>query len=195
MSTLYKNLTKNEFKSDKTSPSLLSHQEFERPRLTGIKIAIVFAFLLSALAVGGVLFLHSALNNERKERSNLESQQIQFRERNQSLEVEADQYRAEIERVREQMKTLTSERDALKSESESSKIQIINLQKKIKELEERNKQLEIEVRRASQAQPVPTASQTTKPVSQVQPIHEPLLRKRIHQWLRETESIHQVQFE
>ncbi|MCM8775896.1 MAG: hypothetical protein NC930_06065 [Candidatus Omnitrophica bacterium] len=168
MSTIYKHLSKDDLKLERTSPALIAPEITGPPRLIGVKIAILFAFLLSLAAFAGSLYLYFALNAERKERTALEASQIQFRERTQSLELESDQYRSEIGRMRDQVKTIAGERNDLKKQLDQSWIEISNLNKMIKNLEDRSAKLEAQARGVqTPATPVavpPTVAQTAVPV-------------------------------
>lgn len=137
MSTIYKNLVKDEPKLQRKQPALVAPEIYGELRLTGIKFALGMALVFSLGAIAFSTYLHSGLQKEQNERASLEAAQIQFRERTQTLELESDKYRAEITKISEQFKTVVQEKSNLKKEIDSGRILVSNLEKNIRNLEQR----------------------------------------------------------
>lgn len=137
MATLYEQLARENQKKE-GGPSFRPMEKNEMPRLLGIKIIMVGAFLLSFAALAGSVFLFQSVNSEKRAREALEASQVQFQEMVQSLQSETENYRTEMERMRSQLKSYLKEKDSLTKELEQNGIEISGLKKKIYEFETRN---------------------------------------------------------
>ena len=137
MSTIYKNLVKDEPRLERKQPALVAPEIYSEPRLTGIKFTLGMALVFSLAAVAFSSYLYNGLREEQNERASLEAAQIQFRERTQTLELESDKYRAEITKISEQFKTVVQEKNNLKKELDNGRILVSNLEKNVRNLEQR----------------------------------------------------------
>lgn len=112
--------------------------------MKGVKIAIGFAFVLSAASLAGNGFLFQRFNAERTTREALESRQVQLEDQNAFLKAETarmDQLKQEVERFRAQIKDYTNQRDTLKEELDKAYQEASDLRKRIQELETTKQEL------------------------------------------------------
>lgn len=149
MSSIYRQLGKEEFKIEKEKPALLPTEQYQESKLTGVKFGIGGAFGLSVLALIGAGLLFQQVNTERRQRQVMEVAQNQIREKAETLEkqtqilgTQTTQYRSEIDRMRDQLKNYASERSEMKSSLIDSQTQLVTIQKKIQEIESRSKVME-----------------------------------------------------
>lgn len=151
MSSIYSQLTKEELKIEKQQPALLSTDRLGEYRLTGIKAAIVGAFILSLAALAGAGYLYQRLNSIERDRKALEAVSADIRARAdiaqtkaQELEAMTAQYREEIDELKSQLKAGSKERADLKIALEKSKSDLGVLQKKMNDFEARSRAIEDE---------------------------------------------------
>lgn len=106
--------------------------------MKGLKLFVVFSFLLSVASLAGIGVLYQRLQETQALKEKLESNQVQLEQRSTQLESQAGQsakFQQEVERLREQMKGYVSQRDAAKKEVEQVFKDMSVLRKKIKALE------------------------------------------------------------
>jgi len=106
--------------------------------MKGLKLFVVFSFLLSLASLAGIGILYQRLQEAEALKEKLESNQVQLEQRSAQLESQANQsakFQQEVERLREQMKSYVSQRDAAKKEVEQVFKDMSVLRKQIKALE------------------------------------------------------------
>ena len=157
MSSIYKNLSKADTKLDGNSPAILPKPELgypTPPSLTGIKIAIVGAFIIALGAFALSVFLYRSLGDAEGSRKKIERNYLVLRDETQTLKSEAYQYRTEIRRMSDQLKSYSSQRSKLNKELSRSRVEISNLEKKMMEIEDRNRRIELETRQLAASAPL-----------------------------------------
>ncbi|MDP3920432.1 MAG: hypothetical protein Q8R76_06485 [Candidatus Omnitrophota bacterium] len=171
MSSIYKNLSKAGTNVENKSPVILPRPDFgypAPPSFTGIKVAIVGAFIIALGAFALSIFLYRSLADAKGSREKIERNYVALKEETQTLGAEADQYRSEIQRMSDQLKNYSTQRSELNQELSRSRVEISNLEKKMKEIEDRNQRIEKETRQLTQSTPVSrAATQATVPTQSV----------------------------
>lgn len=147
MSSLFKTLSNEDLKFEK-----MSGQPQQPPKMTGVKIAVFFSFLLSVLALAGAGLLKNALEAERGQREMLEASHTQLQQKSQAFEKSAAQYRSEVEKMRSELRVYTQEKEDLQKQLKQSRSQMAQLEHKIKSIQEKNQTAEEALAGASQAE-------------------------------------------
>ena len=109
--------------------------------MKGIKLAIVFAFLLSAGSLAGNWYLFQQYDLERAAREDLESQIVQLEERNASQESQLKLNREELERLNSQIQDETEKSSSLQEKLSQAEAEADGLRKRVSDLEEENEEL------------------------------------------------------
>lgn len=109
--------------------------------MKGLKVAIVFSFLLAAaaLAASGYLFLQ--LQSEQALRDEIESEKVQLEDRSSFLESELAQSQEEIERLKKELQDSSGQRDSLKKELERARSEASELKQKLEQIESERRAL------------------------------------------------------
>lgn len=109
--------------------------------MKGLKVAIIFSFLLAAaaLAASGYLFLE--LQSEQALRDEIESDKVQLEDRSSFLESELTQSQEEIERLKKELQDSASQRDSLKKELERARSEASGLKEKLEQIESERRAL------------------------------------------------------
>ena len=120
----------------------------------GLKLGIVFAFLLSVAAAVGSYYLYQGWLHERSVRGSVETKYGEIKEKILAVQSEKEQfkkqseeYRTKAEAMKDQLKRLQadqhridSEKNALAEQLKSHQVFITNLQKKVEDLEKQAKE-------------------------------------------------------
>lgn len=141
MATALKNLTEKDLKSSDSSDALLATDYTVNKKMKGIKFTVFLAFLISLVALAGAAFSFLTLQQEKAERSTLESSQVQMQAQSEALSEQVEQYQVVIGRLREQIENFIEERKDFKKEFDRNKIEVANLEKKLQALEDSGRQL------------------------------------------------------
>lgn len=129
MSTIYRHLSKESLSGERDSQS--SSQGRRSVKLgsgLGTKFFIVLSFVFSLVAFISALFLFKQLQTERKSKSSMEAEQIQFRDKSKSMEEQTAQFKNEAEDLKNQIAGLSKERDNLKKMTDDKQNQLATLQ-------------------------------------------------------------------
>src|SRR3989338_3296658 len=117
MSTLFKGISKEDLKLEKTKPALLAPEVFAQPGMSGVaKFFLTLSFTLAILCLAASGYLYYQSRVEQKVWTSLEASQVQLREKIESLEAESGAYRSEITQLKDQLKALTQEDANVKRE-------------------------------------------------------------------------------
>ena len=158
--------SKDKIKLEKQVPPRFTppQEDKKSPSLAGIKIAIIFSFLLSMAALAGAVFLYTQIETQRGERESVEASQVDLQEKYASLENLAEGYRDEISRMRDQLKSYLQERDQFKQAIEDNRSVIDGLEADLTSVKEKNQTVEDQVARL-QDEVAPVAFVTPAPES------------------------------
>lgn len=166
MSTIYRHLSKESLSGEKDSQS--NSQGRKSSSGLGVKFFIVLSFVFSLVAFVSSLFLFRQLQAERKAKTSMEAEQIQFRDKSKSMEEQTANFKKESEAFKKQIDELAEERDNLKKAIEDKQKQLSSiqgqLQKVTSELNEMKKKAQSVVNVASNATAA-VAADSTKSVS------------------------------
>ncbi len=114
----------------------------------GFKIAVVFSFIVSIIALAGAGLLRSSLETEKNQREALEAAQTQLREKADAFEKSSKDYQKQIEDIQGKLKAYETEKQDLQKQLETGKARVEELTASVKSLEERNRALEENARKA-----------------------------------------------
>jgi hypothetical protein len=138
MSSLYKNLSDEDFKIEKESLRNLEKKMQEPPQGAALKGFVIGAFILSIVSLVGSAYLYQSLNKEKRQREALEAAQIQIREKAASFEQAAEKNQSEMERLGEQIKSYSSLRQEIAEQLAESRQEVTSLRTRLKEIEEKS---------------------------------------------------------
>ena len=143
MSSIYKNLSSEDLKFDKTNSSFnLSDKAAKAPSLAGIKIAIFFSFILSFVGLAGAGYLYQQVNAERRQRQALEASQMQIQEKASAFQQATKKYQEQIAGLTQQVEDVREERENAAKNLAERQTEIDSMKKQIQSLEDRNTMLE-----------------------------------------------------
>ncbi len=142
MSSIYKSLSEEDPKLARIAELGKNIQQQNAVTSPAVKVAIIFAFILSLGALGAAAFLFTSFQGERKVRENLEASQAQLAQKADSYEKSASQYRSEIARITEQLKSYGEEKQQFKKQIDTANAQIAALSGDIKKIQDRGKAME-----------------------------------------------------
>lgn len=103
--------------------------------MKGLKVAIVFSFLLAAAALAASGYLFLALQSEQALRDEIESDKVQLEDRSSFLESELTQSQEEIERLKNELQDSTRQRDTLKKDLEQARGEASGLKQRLGEID------------------------------------------------------------
>lgn len=150
MSSLYTQLNKLR-EADEKLETVLTSQEFSpqvpttqivppKPKLTGIKVAISFSYLVGFIALFSAGFLYYSLLLETRQRQALEASHASLTERTAALEAAVDEQQSLTNqisnRLEENRDKDAAQRNEIRKEIEKRRIEIENLGKKLKGVED-----------------------------------------------------------
>ncbi|HXV28209.1 MAG TPA: hypothetical protein VD913_04510 [bacterium] len=135
-------MQETDLKTSKPNPAYFVSGQPKTSRLIGVKIAIFFAFVLSAASLAASGYLYQMLNAERRDRVVLDAAKIQLEDQVSALQQENTQFKDSAEKMQEQLKAYTDERDQWKNQLNEAQAQNSELQAQVNQLEERNKELQ-----------------------------------------------------
>ncbi|MBI3306780.1 MAG: hypothetical protein HYZ84_03095 [Candidatus Omnitrophica bacterium] len=159
MSTLFKGVSKQDLQFEKTKPALIAPEIVSQGMSPVATFSITLSLLLAVASLAFASYLYYESQAEKAGWSSVEASQVQFGERVQSLETDANQARVDLASTKQQLKTITSENGTLKSEINNYHVVIANLQKELKDLKEKAFQPE-EISLLSI--PAPSSGESTK---------------------------------
>ena len=112
------------------------------PKTTGLKMAILFSFVLSLAALAGAGILFNDLTVEKQQREVLEASHTQLQQKSEVFEKSSNQYKTAVEKIQIDLRAYSSEKADLKKQLEDSRSQMEDLRTKIKTILEKNKAIE-----------------------------------------------------
>ncbi|OGW78205.1 MAG: hypothetical protein A2Z83_08665 [Omnitrophica bacterium GWA2_52_8] len=168
MPSLYEQLEKQDSEYRHGSPAFLRTEPFEVPNYTGIKIAIVMAFILSLIALSGAWFLYSSLSSERSENKNQQLLQNEWQDEIGNLENQLEAYRGRVADLQSELEKNVAENQRLQRDVKEARALVQDLRDQVSEFEQRSVDLQSKLRNM-EARNLPQAG----PVEAVMPVVAP----------------------
>ena len=159
MSSLYKNLSEEDLKP--SSPKR-TFSAVPKNSLGSVKVAIIFSFLLSFLALGGAAYLFQQMNAEKSRSQMLEAEKVQLEEKARSIQKSSQDSQDQLDALQERLQLAEGDREKLRLEALETKQQLVELKKQVQTFEKENQTLKAAAAKAQAAavpSPAPEASE------------------------------------
>lgn len=107
------------------------------PKLTGFRVSVVLAFLLSLTSLGGAGYLYLLLTGEQLERQSLEEAQAELEEQSNTLSQQVAQYRAMSDGMRDSLAQVVEDHQGFKDEMEQRRLESAELRSQLEAVQTR----------------------------------------------------------